>query len=415
MTPASARRFRPTGSFAPTSLAWALGLSLALGGCDGDSAPRPSESGTATDVSPLRRVDTRRVTEIFRRTLEGIQGREAFPGAVAAFILPSGRIGVAATGLADVEEGTLMYPHARFQSGSIGKTFVAAVGLSLVMDGDLELDAPAARWVGDRPWFLALPNHELITVRQLMSHSSGLADHVYDPDFADALASLSQDDPTATLSPEELVAFIHDDEPLFPPGEGYAYTDTGYIILGLVIEAAAGTSYESLLGTRFLTPLGLDSTTPATPRVENRAAGYMAPDNPLGLPPKTVQEGTMVFNPEIEWTGGGLATNPADLVLWARTLYEGQAMAGEYLGELLGSRVPLEPGSEDGYGLGVYIRDTRFGMSYGHGGWFPGYRSLLRYFPDHRVAIAIQVNTDFGVDLNDYLDELTTALLDNLP
>ena len=211
------------------------------------------------------------------------------------------------------------------------------------------------------------------------------------------------------------MAFIHDNDALFAPGAGYAYTDSGYIILGLVIEAAAGASYESLLANRFLTPLGLESTAPATARAENRAAGYMAEDNPFALPAKTVQDGVMVFNPEIEWTGGGLVTNPADLVLWAKTLYEGRAMEADYLGELLGSKVPFEAGSDDGYGLGVYIQDTRFGTSYGHGGWFPGYRSLLRYFPDHEIAVAIQVNTDVGVDLNAYLDELTTVLLDNLP
>jgi len=172
--------------------------------------------------------------------------------------------------------------------------------------------------------------------------------------------------------------------------------------------------YYALLRERFLDPLKLEFTVPSAPRVDYQAPGYMAEDNPFALPTKTLRDGVMVFNPEIEWTGGGLSTNPADLVRWAKLLYEGEAIPGEYLDELLGSGVPMEEGGEDLYGLGVYILDTPFGRSYGHGGWFPGYRSQLRYYPDHRIAIALQTNTDVDVDLNQYVRELTEVLLQEL-
>jgi D-alanyl-D-alanine carboxypeptidase len=96
-----------------------------------------------------------------------------------------------------------------------------------------------------------------------------------------------------------------------------------------------------------------------------------------------------------EWTGGGLYNNPQDLVRWARALYEGKAMEGDYLSELLGSAVPTGADRPDqSYGLGVAISENPFGRAYGHSGFFPGYLSFMRYFPDRGIAVALQINTD---------------------
>jgi D-alanyl-D-alanine carboxypeptidase len=106
----------------------------------------------------------------------------------------------------------------------------------------------------------------------------------------------------------------------------------------------------------------------------------------------------MAWNPSLEWTGGGLVSNPADLVRWGRALFEGSAIKGNYLDDLLES-VPIHKDNpETRYGIAVAIRrDGPFGPSYGHGGWIPGYCSSLRYYPDADVAVAFQVNTDIGI------------------
>lgn len=191
------------------------------------------------------------------------------------------------------------------------------------------------------------------------------------------------------------------DEPaLFPAGEGWSYSDTGYILVGLVIETATDSTYYDEVTRRFLVPLRLGLTSPSDRRVlPLLAAGYTAAKNPLGLPYKsTVAPGVMAWNPALEWTGGGLASNPHDLVVWAKTLYEGDAMNGDYLPQLLQS-VPTDGQTPDlRYGAGVSIdQDTPFGTAYGHGGWIPGYTSSMRYFPGHRVAVAFQINTDIGL------------------
>ncbi len=115
----------------------------------------------------------------FQAALDGFQEEYGFPGATAAYVLRDGTTGVVATGLADVEDGTLMTVRSRMLAASIGKTFVGATALALAREGVLELDAPVSRWLGDRHWFTRLPNHAAMTVRHLLNHSSGLPDHVH--------------------------------------------------------------------------------------------------------------------------------------------------------------------------------------------------------------------------------------------
>ncbi|MBC2709949.1 MAG: beta-lactamase family protein [Desulfosarcina sp.] len=197
-----------------------------------------------------------------------------------------------------------------------------------------------------------------------------------------------------------MIWFILDLLPLFEVGKGWAYTDTGYILIGLVIEKATGRSYYDEIKERFLTPLGLTLTAPADRRfLPGLAAGYMAADNAFGFPRKTTTaDGAMVWHPGLEWAGGGLVSNSRDLALWGSALFGGRAMQGDYLDALLQS-VPVNPDTPDiryGAGVGIY-RKGAYGPIYGHGGWIPGYCSSLRYYPDHGIAIAFQINTDIGI------------------
>ncbi len=106
----------------------------------------------------------------------------------------------------------------------------------------------------------------------------------------------------------------------------------------------------------------------------------------------------MVWDPGIEWTGGGLISNSKDLVIWAKALFEGKAMNYEYLETLLNSVSIKNDLPELRYGLGVAIhRNGKFGTTYGHAGWIPGYCSSLRYYKEHKFAIAFQTNTDIGI------------------
>lgn len=364
-------------SFIPKTLAW-LSLTV-LFGVPAWSAPFP---GT---------LETKKAR--LQKLLEELRKEHGFPGATAAFVLADGLSATVATGFADVEEKRSMTPKSRMLAGSVGKTFVSATVLALAQEGLLGLDDPIARWFSDDDWFDNLPNGRSITVRHLLAHRAGLVDHVREPAFASAIRHILN--PDSYFKPLDLVAFALNKKPLFEAGRGFSYTDTGYILLGLIIERVSGRTYYSVLDERILSPSGLEDTIPADRRVlDGLAAGYLAEDDPLGLPvTKTLIGDVLVFHPLNEWTGGGLASTSLDLARWAKRLYEGRALAKPYLEELVDC--PATPESAC-YGLGVRVRRGPWGPTYGHSGWFPGYLTQMAYFPDHRLAVALQINTDHG-------------------
>ncbi len=352
--------------------------------------------------------------ESFQAKLDQICVEAGFPGATAAFILADGQTAGFATGLADKDANIPMTPETLMSSGSVGKTYVAAVAISLAHEGKLSLDDKIATWFGEEDWFARIPNGPDITLRMLLSHSSGLKDHVYDKRFHHALQELissPDSDPDFRFPPREIVEYILDQEPLFAAGEGYAYTDTGYILIGMIIEKASGSEYYKELQKRILVPLNLSRTSPANRRdFEGLAMGHLDAKNPFGLPERTLQGGMLLFNPINEWTGGGLINNPQELGRWAKLLYEEKALDKPYLEELLTSGFRGES-AERTYGLGVAISETDFGPAYGHGGWYPGYRTSMVYYAKHKIAVAMQINTDYKVDLQKYVKNLTGVIL----
>lgn len=354
-----------------------------------------------------------------QETLDGLHAantstRVAFPGATAAVALPDGHVLTLATGLSDVEAGVPTAADMVMPAGSIGKTFVSAVALSLVNEELLDLDAPISTWLGDEPWFRRLPNGRDITLRRLLNHSSGLVDHVQQEEFQRVIRGIVRGpDRDRILTPRELIAFVLDQDPLFAPGEGYSYTDTGYILVGLILEKVGGRPYDSLLQERLLGPLELTRTRPQDRRsVPRLAQGYARQSDVFGLSGAVLEDGTLPFHPQTEWTGGGLYSNARDLARWAQILYQGRAIDGPYLDVLLGSVAPVERDDpRQSYGLGVDIFEGPLGPSYGHDGFFPGYNSKMAFYPDHGVAVAMQVNAD-RTRLSPHLDQLARVAVE---
>ena len=190
------------------------------------------------------------------------------PGAAAVAVGPGGRV-EAARGLADVRTGEALTADHRFRIGSVTKIFVAALVLELVADGLLELDGDAAPFV------------EGITVRQLLNHTSGL------PDFIeDVLAFFEpyRQDPGHRweLEAREELELVLERPRLFPPGEGWSYRGSNYIVLRLLAEDATGLPLSEALRQRVLAPLGLERTALVEgPLRGDCARGYLPPDNPV--------------------------------------------------------------------------------------------------------------------------------------
>lgn len=320
----------------------------------------------------------------------------SFPGATIGFVLPDGRSGSVSVGLADVENKTPLKPTDRMLAGSIGKTYVSAVTLQAVQEGKLDLDAQIERWLRAEPWFPRLPNAKDITLRMLMNHSSGIPEHVLDKDFIAAMKK----DPDRIWRPAELIAYILDAKPLFAAGHGWSYADTNYILVGMIFERVTKKTVYGEVQRRILKPLKLDRTIPSDRRVlPDVITGYSMPNSPFGFEGRLILDGKFIINPQMEWTGGGFASTAEDLARWAKLLYEGKVLKKEMLDQMLTGVAANEGrggGADNKYGLAVQIRTSEWGVSYGHGGWFPGYRSEMEYFPQHKVAVAVQFNTDDG-------------------
>jgi D-alanyl-D-alanine carboxypeptidase len=346
------------------------------------AAPQPGVAGDAA-AEIRQKVQAR---------LQELRSEAEFPGATVGVVLPDGKSFSVSAGLADVESNTPLKPSDRMPSGSIGKTYVAAVMLQLVEEGRVRLDDRIERWFGRVPWFARLPNAREITLGMLMNHTSGIPEHVLKKEF---IAKL-REGPDKVWTPEELVAYVLDSKPLFPAGQGWSYADTNYILVGMVIERVTKNTYYNELGKRVLKPLKLRDTHPSVSRtLPGVITGYSRPNSPFGFEGRVILDGKFIINPQMEWTGGGLISTSEDLARWAKALYEGRVIKKSSLDRMLAG-VEAKTGPGDRYGLGVQIRQSDWGVSYGHGGWFPGYLSEMEYFPDHRIAIAVQFNTDFG-------------------
>ena len=301
-----------------------------------------------------------------------------------------GATGALAAGQADTSKNEAMRPESRLLLGSVGKTYFSAVALQLVAEGRLDLNAPISRYLGSEPWFARVPNAQAITVRNLMNHTSGLVRYEFNPKVTQAMTA----DADKVWTPEERVSYIFDTAPPFLAGQGWQYSDTNYIVLGMIVERVTGDDFYALIRRRILDPLTLRNTIPSDRRVlPGVVQGYAGPRNDFGGKDAMIENGAMIVNPQMEWAGGGFASTADDLARWARTLYSGGFLPAGIMTELLNGVPARGLGREAKYGLGVIITPTDMGPAYGHSGFFPGYLTEVRYYPDHGFAVSIIFNT----------------------
>jgi D-alanyl-D-alanine carboxypeptidase len=323
--------------------------------------------------------------------LDDWRAAATFPGISLGVVLKDGTALGVVSGVSDRLKGTPMRVEDRLLAGSTGKTFFAAVAVQLIEAKTLDLDAPISKYLGSKPWFMRLPNAADITVRHLMTHTSGLVRYEMNPRFTADLRA----QPDKTWTPEEELAYLFDATPPFAAGQGWDYSDTNYIVLGLIIEQLTGTKLYDEVDRRFLKPLGLAGVVPSTSRrIPGLIPGYAGARDPLGLPDEVMPGGTFVVNPQFEWTGGGYATTPIDLARWGHALYAGDAISATARALMIDAAVPAQLGPGSKYGLGVIVRpSTPVGLTWGHSGFFPGYQTELLHVVDAGVTLAVQINS----------------------
>lgn len=376
-----------------------LGTRLAAFALIFGTLPAQQVAGSSTDIQ-VRLI----------AMLEDARKEHGFPGGCFAAVLPGDELVTASAGFADLAGKVPLTSSSVMLSGSIGKTYVAAVVLQLVAEESLDLDAKIAAYLGEETWFSRLPGGDRITLRMLLSHQSGIPEHVWRPEFHEAIS----DDPEKVWDPVELVAYVLDEQPRFPPGEGFAYADTNYVLVGMILERITGTSWYELLRERLLEPLELRDTHPSDRSdlpglVNGFTSGTGFHEG------ATVTDGRYFANPQFEWCGGGVASTTADLARWCKHLFAGDVIPAS-LQEAHLSGGPENRRIRGRYGLGVIVSQTRHGTACGHSGIMPGYLSQMAYYPDLDLAVAIQFNTDnarqLGKGLGAWLDQAVDVVLD---
>ena len=247
--------------------------------------------------------------------------------------------------------------------GSITKTVIATIALQLVGEGRLRLDDTIERWLPGM-----VPDGSAITIRMLLNHTSGIYDYVSDPDWNVAVFA----DPNRDWSPQELVAVGNAHSPMFPPGQGLSYSNTGYILIGLVLEKATGQPLQDLVTQRVVRPLHLHDTYLAT---SARFRGAYAHGY---FPPSLTGDGYLdasSFHPSIGWAAGALVSTAPDLARFYQALLSGRLLTPALLNEMTTTVTgPDYPGI--GVGLGIWSVETPCGTVWGHEGGIPGYKNF---------------------------------------
>lgn len=318
--------------------------------------------------------------------LEEIYEASNVPGVSFSAALPGGREITLTAGYADLEKKVEMEFDHKMLGGSTGKVFYSVVVMQLVEEGRLTLDEPVKRYLGGNTWFKRLPNADKLTLRNLMRHESGIPRYVFKEAFQkDVVADVNR-----VWKPEELLAYVLDDKPLFNVGAQFAYSDTNYIIVAMAVEAVTGNNLYDEVQTRVLDRAGLQNVVRQTGRsYEKLAQGYNGED-PF-FPGKALNSaGQSRYNWQFEWAGGGLVITTRDLAVLAKKIYEGEMFDKALLKEYFDGREATGMGGN--WGLGVHIRNSPNGRIMGHSGFMPGYITNMMYFEDFGFSICYQIN-----------------------
>jgi D-alanyl-D-alanine carboxypeptidase len=303
------------------------------------------------------------------------------PGAVVVVSTPGG-IREAAAGVARLRPRERMQATDRFRIASVTKTFIATVSLQLAAEGRLQLGDPVEHWLPG-----LVPNGRSITLRQLLNHTSGLFSFNEDDDFKKALIA----DPGRSWSRREVLSVAFSHPPLFAPGTNWSYSNTNYVLLGLVIEAVTGSTLELQLQQRILTPLKLEATSfPTATAIEGSFAhGYVGPHPGLPIARGTLLDVSSILSPSFAWGMGNMVSNAPDLTRFFAALLRGRLLPAKQLAE-------MKTGSSANavYGLGLRTTYAACGTAVGHEGDIAGYRTAVWAMPSGRRVAVAMVNID---------------------
>ncbi|MDQ4142186.1 MAG: beta-lactamase family protein [Actinomycetota bacterium] len=378
-------------------LACVLVLLASVAACSRSIAPRrPSAlerdlSAVEADSKLAARVDQAAETILARNRLSGF----------SIAVSKNGRLLLAkGYGFADLRDRRPATARTAYRVGSVGKQFTAAAVLKLAHSGSLSLDDEITRFLPDFP-----PRLGGVTVRNLLTHTSGIAEYTRISQFAHNYG--------VDMTREEVVDLVLSRPPDFPPGSRHQYNNSGYLLAGLIVERASGRTFRDYLHQEVLRPAGLEQTRYCEEESppEGDAVGYIPQ---TGLWPRAARLGRLpslaeapAVNMRIVFSAGAICSNVTELLRWNQALRSDRVVPGAY-GQMsdpvdVPGRVPVS------YGMGLEMRRAGSHPAVGHGGVINGFISQLNYFPRDELDVAFLANTQ-PPGLEDALEVWTTLL-----
>jgi CubicO group peptidase (beta-lactamase class C family) len=276
--------------------------------------------------------------------------------------------------MADDANGIPNMPETRFRLGSVTKQFTAMAVLMLASQGPLKTTDPLCDYVDTCP-----DGWDRVTIEHLLSHSSGIASFTDQPGF----------DPMKAATPADTVASVADIPLAFEPGASFAYNNTGYVLLGMVIERASGLDYETFLVQHIFEPLGMADS------------GYEHGDTPglaVGYASEFEQSGALDMS--VPYAAGGLYSTVLDLQRWVDALDADALVDAVAMQRFVTPLADTADGGTTGYAYGVSVGDEDGHRVVSHSGVINGFSTYLAWYPDDGLTIALLTNREEGPDLS---------------
>ena len=327
---------------------------------DGPAAGAAAQSPAATGSNDAQ------IDAYVRTELE----RQKIPGVAVGIVRKGATISAKGYGLANVEHQVPVTPATIFQSGSVGKQFTAAAVMLLVEEGKLSLDDALMKFFADAP-----PTWKRITIRHLLTHTSGI------PDYTRGTLDYRRD-----YSEEELVKVAYALKPEFEPGARWNYSNTGYVLLGAAIRKASGQFYGDVLRDRVFTTLGMRTARIISEEdiVPHRAAGYSLS--------RGVLKNQEWVAPRLNTTAdGSLYLSLQDMLAWDAAVRAGRVLKPESWSQVF-APVSLNSGKTYPYGFGWSVEDFAGRRAQRHGGSWQGFKTHIARFPEDDLTIVVLAN-----------------------
>jgi CubicO group peptidase (beta-lactamase class C family) len=289
-------------------------------------------------------------------------------------------------GMANLEHNAPCSPQTKFRLASLTKQFTAMAILILKNQGKLDVGDEIKKYVPNAP-----KSWDGITVHHLLTHTSGIPNMTSFPEFKKMMRD--------RVSVDELIGKFKDKPLDFKPGEKFKYSNSGYIVLGKIIETASGESYEAYLKEAIFEPLQMHDSGYDNPTyvLKNRAAGYVR------LPGLNLAN-SQYFDMSIPYSAGGLFSTVSDLLKWDQALETEKLVPKSLINAMF---TPFKEGYAYGWGV-----DTNFGRSRSrHGGSIPGFASYIVRFPSEKLLVVVLSNVE-GMRAERIGDDLAAILLD---